>query len=354
MAVNLRKNKPSAATLSTAADSTDNRLAFQHNHLIRTPLRMGLVEARIFIHALGQVHQTDKAFKPLKIPVSAVVGHEPNGEDYKGIHAACKALVRQILNLLPVNAKRGRLHEVPLMADIALDPGTGFITGQFNEKAKPYLLNLKEAGNFTRANVETLLTFTNPNSARLYWILLSFRNLEGPKVQIQLKDLKVWMLKDDILYPIFAEFKRRVLDPIAEDFQRIGFNATWEPVKTGRSTTALLFTIPKEKAPKRKLLASAPGSDVATATDTDTSSFSAFLSATKDRKLQAAYKGLREFNQLTDATAQDIIRWVHQHPEKHADFYPCRHRIRTHKEPVANMASFSLKALNAVLGTNFK
>jgi hypothetical protein len=341
MAVNLSKNKPSPAAVSSA----ENPLAFQHNHLIRTPLRMGTVESRIFIHALAQVHQLDKAFKPLKIPVSAVVGHEPNGEDYQSVHASCKALVRQILNLLPINAKRGRLHEVPLMADIALDPGTGFITGQFNEKAKPYLLNLKAAGNFTQANVQTLVTFTNANSARLYWILLSYRNMEGPKAQIELDELKSWMLGKGELYPLYTEFKRRVLDPIEEDFQRIGFKATWTPVKTGTKTTALLFSIPKDKAPKAPKLG--------TGTVASGTSFDTWLTSI-DPKLQTAHQQLLTKHQLPKASAQRITRHMAAHPELHKEYFAARHRAQTPTGPVTNLRTFTLATINAALGTDFK
>jgi hypothetical protein len=346
MALNLSKNKPSTPAVSDAS----NPLAFQHNHLIRTPLRMGTVEARIFIHALAQVHQTDKAFKPLKIPVSAVVGHEPNGEDYRGVHASCSALVGQILNLLPIDAKRGRLHKVPLMAEIALDPGTGFITGQFNEKAKPYLLNLKAAGNFTSANVETLLTFTNTNSARLYWILLSYRNMEGPRVQIELADLKLWMLTTDTVYPSYTEFKRRVLDPIEEDFQRIGFKATWEPIKTGKKITALLFSIPKEKKPKALPAAAASPQQPPSAA----AAFTTWLSSA-DPRLQQAHGELLGKHQLTKPSAANIIRWLADQPEEtKLEFFRARHRAQTHTGPVVSMRHFTLASINAALGTAFK
>ncbi|WP_170172770.1 replication initiation protein, partial [Hymenobacter rigui] len=151
---------------------------------------------------------------------------------------------------------------------------------------------------------------------------------------------------DEALYPVFADFKKRVLDPVAEDFQRIGFGATWVPVRTGKKTTALLFSIPKDK-PEPKAL------DVGTVEDA-TVAFDAWLKGTHDRKLQAAFAGLQEKNQLTATSARRIVRWVAEHPEHHASFYTTRHRIATHKEPIANMRSFTLAALNAALGTAFK
>lgn len=312
---------------------------------------MGLLEARIFIRALSQIHQTDKAFKPIKIPLSVIVGPSPNGEAYEAARTACNALVGQILNILPHNARKGNLRKVPLMASIDLDLGTGTITGQFNELAKPYLLDLKSVGSFTSANIEKLLTFTNANSARLYWILLSYRNLESKSVttkkQLELAELKAWMLNDEALYPVFADFKKRVLDPVAEDFRRIGFGATWVPVRTGKKTTALLFSIPKDK-PEPKALATGVAADTGEATE-----WSSWL-ATTDPKLQTAYTKLVEFNKLTATQAKKVVRWVANHPDQAPAFYKARHKTLAPPETVKDMRAYTLARLNEALGTAFK
>jgi hypothetical protein len=44
-----------------------------------------------------------------------------------------------------------------------------------------------------------------------------------------------------------AEFKRRVLDPIATEFKAIGYGATWQPVRTGKKTTSLRFSFPRNR-----------------------------------------------------------------------------------------------------------
>lgn len=335
----------------TTTDNSLNSHAFQHNFLIRTPLRMGLIEARIFIHALGHIHQNDKELPSIKIPIKRILGDNLAGPGYEAVKIACKALVRQILNVLPPNARRGNLREVPLMAAIDLDLGTGYITGQFNELARPYLLQLKEAGNFTSANIQNLLTFTNANSARLYWILLSYRNLESKsatvKKHLELKELKGWILNDDSLYPVFADFKKRVLDPVAEDFKRIGFGATWEPIRTGKKTTALAFSIPKDKPEPKKLAAKA-----AAATG-ETSDWTTWLAAV-DKKLQTAYTSLLDKHQLTPATAKKVVQWVAANPDKAATFYKAKHNALTSKEPVKDMKKFTLARLNEALGTAFK
>ncbi len=332
-------------------DKLQNTHAFQHNEFIRNPLRMGELEAKLFIHALAHINQRANKLPPISIPMTRIIGDNPCGRDYENVWKACKALAAQHINVLPPVAKpRQKRTLVNIISTLSLDPGTGLLTGDFNQKAAPYLLKLKDVGNFTFAEIEKLLTFKNANSARLYWILLSYRHLGGKtrstKKQIELSELKEWILTDKDLYPVFTDFKKRVLDPIADDFKLINFGATWVPVKTGKKTTALLFTIPLDKKPPKQL-AAAPA--------TVDTSFTSWLASTKDTKLQAAYTGLTsEVNQLSTRTAQAIITHVHQHPEIAPKLYACRHRIATHTDPIKNRKSFVLKALNDSLGTEFK
>jgi plasmid replication initiation protein len=329
-------------------DQLPNTLAFQHNEFIRNPLRMGDLEVKLFIHALAQVNQRDTVLPPISIPVRLIAGDKPSGKDYTNIWKACQDLAAQHINVLPVG-KRGRRTLVNIISTLSLDPGTGLLTGKFNPDATPYLLKLKDVGNFTSAEIEKLLTFKNANSARLYWILLSYRNLESRagivKVQIELDELKSWMLTGKELYPVFADFKKRVLDPVAEDFAAIGFGATWEPVRTGAKTTALQFYIPANKPEPKALLAAARSSAAA-----DT--FSSWL-ATQTSQLQTAYHGLvsKDGNQLTPTVARRIIQHVAGNLEAEQVLFQTRYTIgNTTIPPTTTKAAYSVHTLKAALG----
>jgi hypothetical protein len=227
-----------------------NDLAYQHNHLIRAPLKMGVIESRIFIQALSSISRDTTEFSPTVIPISLVMREPENGNDYADIKKACDALVSRILDLVPATESKTRTHKVPLMSEVQAVKGTGTIRVTFNDKAKPYLLQLKESGNFTSADVATLLSFRNPNSSRLYWILKSWSGLGSGSnytKEENLDNLKSWLLADAKLYPIYTEFKRRILDPIAAEFKAIGYGATWQPVRTGKKTTSLRFSFPRNR-----------------------------------------------------------------------------------------------------------
>lgn len=361
--------KPLTTTLTLSEASSSNRrantVAFQHNHLIRTPLRMGVLEARIFVEALRGINHGpngDTALPPIDIPLSAIMGTNDSATDYEAVRQACKDLYAKDINLLQVGARKESYHRTRLVSDIELLAGSGRIRGNFAPLMQPYLLQLTTTGNFTSADIAVLLTLS-PTAQRLYWILKSYANLgEGRAVKRaeSLEDLKLLLLQDAALYPVYAEFVRRVLEPIKQEFHstEVGFPISWEPVKTGKKTTGILFTIPKVPQVQRRLVVTPVASAAAVRPTTRPDKFAAWL-AGKGKKLQAAYQGLTSSsgaggNQLTPAIAQRIIRYVADKPELERVLFATRHRIATTKEVIKDKASYSYKQLATALNQDFK
>lgn len=332
-----------------------NTVAFQHNHLIRTPLRMGLIEARIFVEALRHISQGkhgSKALPPIRIHISDIIGKDDSAEAYTAVRQACKDLVRRILNLSPVSGDSKNLHEVPLMSEIALASGTGYITGEFNPKISPYLVRLASVGNFTSADIATLLTMKHPNSQRLYWILRSWAGMGTGQTVTHLEtieNLKLMLLEDSSLYPVYADFKKRVLDPIFADFHspEVGFMAQWDVTKTGKKVTGIKFTIPRDQAREQPAIAAAVKAAA------DEGAFTTWLE-TQSPKLKSAYNGLcspkNTGNQLSKAVAQRIIRHVAGNPELEQTLYKTRHAIAISKFPILDRAAYSASQLGKALG----
>lgn len=341
-----------------------NTTAFQHNHLIRTPLRMGVLEARIFVEALRGINQGpdgDKVLPPIDIPLSAVLGQADSASNYAAVRQACKDLFAKDIDLLQVGArKKESYHRTRIVSDIELLAGSGRIRGTFAPLMQPYLLQLTTSGNFTSADVATLLTLS-PTAQRLYWLLKSYANLgDGRPVKHSesLENLKLLLLQDATLYPVWAEFVRRVLAPCKEEFHAaaVGFPVEWEPVKTGKKTTGILFTIPKVQ---RRLAAPAVATAVAVAPAPTArpDKFAAWL-AGQGEKLQTAYAGLTgtagaSANHLAPAVAQRIVRHVAGRPALEKLLYTTRHSIGTTKEAVKNKASYSYKQLATAFGREF-
>ncbi|MBO3273082.1 replication initiation protein [Hymenobacter defluvii] len=225
--------------------SAGNKDVYQHNYLIRTPLKMGELEARIFNLALRCVHQSQTELPPIEMKLTDVV---PNygAKAYPLVRAACDALYNQSLDLRTIgsNGKR-RDYSTRLVYQLALDEGTGYIRGSFAPSIKPYLLELKQVGEFTRADVIKVLGLNNPHAQRLYWILKSWESPTKETVkEISLAELQAYLFDTASPYPLWADFNRFVLKIADKCFQRVGFRVKMEPRKTGKKVTSVVFTIP--------------------------------------------------------------------------------------------------------------
>ncbi len=345
-----------------------NTVAFQHNELVRAPHRMGVLESRIFVEALRGINQGpdgDTTLPPIDIPLSAVVGSDDDAGTYAAVRQACKDLFDKSINLARLDAPKGTFHRARLVSSIELVPGSGRIRGRFAPEIQPYLLQLATAGNFTRADIATLLTLS-PTAQRLYWYLKSYGNLgEGRTVthSVGIEQLKLLLLQDAALYPIYTEFARRVLEPIRLEFHAptVAFAIEWEGTKTGKKTTGIKFTIPKAQ----RQLAAAPVASATAAAGKPTATakpdrFTRWLEGQGD-KLQTAYAGListssrsAQSNHLTPDVAQAIIKYVAGKPEREALLFTTRHRIGITKEAVKDKAGYSYKQLSKVFKREFR
>jgi len=360
--------QPLTTTLTLSDDSDDrnkrrgNTVAFQHNELVRAPHRMGILESRIFVEALRGINQGpegDTTLPPIDIPLSAVVGNNEGAETYAAVRQACKDLFNRSINLARLDAPKGTFHRARLVSDIELVPGSGRIRGSFAPIIRPYLLQLTTAGNFTRADIATLLTLT-PTAQRLYWYLKSYASMgEGRTFthSVNIEQLKLLLLNDTALYPIYTEFARRVLEPIRLEFNtpEVAFPVKWVGVKTGKKTTGIAFTIPKAQ----QQLAAAPVASVAAAKPTARlNKFAAWLVG-QSENLQLAYAGLissdkTNSNSLAPNVAQAVVKHVAGKPDREKALFATRHQIGTTKEAVKDRAGFSYKKLVKVFGREFK
>ena len=362
--------QPLTTTLTLADDNNErsrrrgNTVAFQHNELVRAPHRMGILESRIFVEALRGINQGpdgDTTLPPIDIPLSAVVGNDDSADTYAAVRQACKDLFDKSINLARLDAPRGTFHRARLVSEIELVPGSGRIRGSFAPVIRPYLLQLTTAGNFTRAEIAVLLTLS-PTAQRLYWYLKSYGNLgEGRTVthSVGIEQLKLLLLQDAALYPIYTEFARRVLEPIRLEFHAptVAFAIEWEGTKTGKKTTGIRFTIPK--AQQVKQLAAAPVATVAAAAPTARPDKFASWLAGQGEKLRAAYQGLTSTkgpmaNYLAPDVAQRMVKYVAGHTGREKILYTTRHQIGTSKEAIKDKAGYSYKQLATALGKNFR
>ncbi|GAB3716550.1 hypothetical protein GCM10027592_57920 [Spirosoma flavus] len=216
----------------------DNMVA-QHNDLVRARYEMSLLESRLFVCLLGRIDRKDKDFVLCRIPVSELYPDEKvGGKAYSQVREAVVRLASRVIHV-ETRDEQGKREIVsnPLMATCRYKEGSGYLIAQFNNFVKPYLLELQ--GNFTVAEIQTLLGFRSFYSYRLYWLLKS-SSFHHDKIKLELAALKK-TLNLEQRYQNFADFKRFVLDIAKHELSITDMAFEYEQIKEGRAVSSLLF-----------------------------------------------------------------------------------------------------------------
>jgi plasmid replication initiation protein len=224
--------------------------AYQANALVRAPLKLTHIEARIFALALGCIHQDQTELPGISIPLSRVMTQKKGGSVYETIRDACKSLMSKVVSIESHNGNKKRFTAYSIISYIDLNEGTGFLTGNFAPEIKPFLLQLAEQ--YTHVEIETLLTLKSAHAHRLYWLLKSWDDVGVWEVDFDKLRKQVLGDDNDVTYTLFYDFKRYVLEPALKELYSLGWVVTYEPIKEGKKVKGVRFTIPKPLAQLRE------------------------------------------------------------------------------------------------------
>jgi len=321
-----------------------HEVAFLSNTIIRSPLYLSNIEARLFALALGCLHQKEDSLE-FSVHFNDVTTSSRNGgSQYTVLHEARARLTQPLITHDKSKGKR-RSDAIPLFTIITLDEGTSLVTGQFNPILKEYLLGL--AGKFTTVELESLLTLKSAHSQRLFWILRSYHNQTWQE-PISFEQLREWLFGENSdIYPLWNDFNRYVLKPALLEFQAIGWAVDVTVEKRGRRTDTLLFkmTNTQGSAETPELSKSKKALTLGEITE-----FRELLAA-KYKELPALYDRLRldfelkEYqarevvNNISDLTAYQLVTKV---------LYEVRLALSDRK-PLKSLAAYTLSQLKAVL-----
>lgn len=220
--------------------------AYQSNALVRAPLKLTHIEARIFALALGCIHQDQTELPGILIPLNRVMTQKKGGSVYETIRDACKSLMSKVVSIETQNGHKKRFTAYSIISYIDINEGTGLLTGNFAPEIKPFLLQLAEQ--YTHVEIETLLTLRSAHAHRLYWLLKSWDDVGLWEVEFDTLRKQVLGDDNDVTYTLFYDFKRYVLEPSMRELHALGWMVTYDPIKEGKKVHAIRFTIPKVQA----------------------------------------------------------------------------------------------------------
>ena len=217
------------------------------NQLIEARYRLTLGEQRLILHLCSLIHSSDKDFKSYEIRVkdfAKMFGLEKRNNIYKAVENAAKELAGKRLDI----SRDGKEIYVSWLSYVEYVEGSGIVKVEFHRSLKPYLLQLQEYGNFTKYQVNHVVSFKSQYSIRLYELLKqkaftaekrkfsrcfeieSFRSILGIAVNE---------------YEVFSNLRRKVIEPAIEEVSEYTDLEITDVHygKTGRKVTNITFEV---------------------------------------------------------------------------------------------------------------
>lgn len=218
--------------MKTPPDQNADKIVAQHNALVNARFSFVPLQMRLFLALLSRIRLDDAEFKEHVIPVSELVFERHGGSAYQQIDEMCdditsfKLYIEILEDSTRKRRRRPKYDYMPLMAKAGYDGELGGVVAAFNPLIMPYLLQLRESGNFTLADLDELRKLKSPSSVRIYWLLKEYSDF-GQRT-ITPEQLRFMLDIAENEYPRFSNFKARVLDRAQVELARTDMPFTFE------------------------------------------------------------------------------------------------------------------------------
>lgn len=218
--------------MKTPPDQNADKIVAQHNALVNARFSFVPLQMRLFLALLSRIQFDDVEFKEHVIPVSELVFERHGGSAYQQIDEMCdditsfKLYIELLDDTTRKRRRRPKYDYIPLMAKAGYDGELGGVVAAFNPLIMPYLLQLRESGNFTLADLDELRKLKSPSSVRIYWLLKEYADF-GQRT-ITTEQLRFMLDIAENEYPRFSNFKARVLDRARVELARTDMPFTFE------------------------------------------------------------------------------------------------------------------------------
>lgn len=212
------------------------------NSFVEASYQMTLDEMRVLSLTLGVFDPTNPK-RGFDFTVAEFCEHFPDVNPDIAYVQVQKAIRKISSRWMTLQNDERILHEVAFVTDRVYFKKEGRFYIEFHEKLLPYIANLK--ARYTKYELVNIGAFTSTHTIRLYELCSQYKTVG--RREIKLEDLKDWLqIKDK--YPRYNSFNQRVLEPaVLEINAKSDLFVSIEPIKRGRTITALHFTIKTKK-----------------------------------------------------------------------------------------------------------
>ena len=212
------------------------------NQVIEASYQLSAVEQRIVLAAISRIPKnqpiTDDELYPVSVDELKQLGvHEKTA--YRDLKEGIKRLYERSINL-SIDDKSIKMRWVQ---EIQFLDSQSVIGIRFSKPILPFISNLSRE--FTKYALSDIAGINSGYGIRIYELLVQYRQIG--KREISVESLRT-MLELGKKYPLFADFKKRVIDTAIDQINEYSpLKVTYEQKKTGRKVTHIIFSF-KEKS----------------------------------------------------------------------------------------------------------
>ena len=212
------------------------------NQVIEASYQLSAVEQRIVLAAISRIPKnqpiTDDELYPVSVNELIQLGvHEKTA--YRDLKEGINRLYERSINL-SIDDKSIKMRWVQ---EIQFLDSQSVIGIRFSKPILPFISNLSRE--FTKYALSDIAGINSAYGIRIYELLVQYRQIG--KREISVESLRT-MLELGKKYPLFADFKKRVIDTAIDQINEYSpLKVTYEQKKTGRKVTHIVFSF-KEKA----------------------------------------------------------------------------------------------------------
>lgn len=218
----------------------------QHNLITNARYEMTACEQDTFFYLLSLLRKDDLSGTKYKVRVKDLEKRAGREYNYQQFKAATEALGSRMYEVL----EDGEYVQLWILSKAKYKKKEGCIELSISDDIRPYLIDLKNR--FTSYSLASALSLSSKYAKRVYQLMSQWKDvgvkvyeLDELKYMFKLKDPKG---KEPEQYEKFSAFKRYVLDVAKDQInEKTDLKIDFEPVKKGRSFTAIRFYINAQK-----------------------------------------------------------------------------------------------------------
>lgn len=237
-----------------------DKIVAQHNALINARFSFLPLQMRLFLALLARIEFEDADFKEHFVPVSELVFDRRGGSAYEQVDEMCEKLTQFTLYIEDLEEgtrrrrKKPNYQYLPLMSKAEYRGDLGGVLAIFNPLIMPYLLQLRQSGNFTTAALAQLRKLKSPYSLRIYWLLKEYADFGRRTMSVD--QLRFVLNIAEHEYPRFSSLKARVLDKAQDELAGTDLPFTFELERESQVVKRIKFLLHlTEGATKKTLVA---------------------------------------------------------------------------------------------------